>query len=404
MALVETCTVPHKAEGPGRNTPIGYLRWFVTLLVVLHHAILAYEPQAPRPGIPLTQPPHLWMAFPVVDSAQWPGFGAIVGFNDIYFMALMFFISGLFVAGSLARKGAFSFAFDRIKRLGLPFLVSAALVAPLAYYPAYLQSGHFERSFVQTWLSLPFWPSGPAWFIWVLLAFGLATAALQFVARSWTCWLGRLAQRADKRMWKFWLGLVALSAAAYITLSIVFDPYSWLSWGPFSVQSSRMLHYAVYYFAGIAVGAFGVDRGLLAANGKLPRRWWLLSILAVLAFVVLIAIVVAATASNGKPSLAFWEAGGGAVFAVNCALSSFALLALFVRFAKRRNAVFDSLERNAYGIYLVHYAFVSWTQYALLPVQLNGLFKGIIAFSTAFLLSWGTTALLRRVPAIARII
>lgn len=409
MAALDTFAVPVRREAilpraADRNIPIGYLRGFVTVLVVLHHAVLAYAPIAPKPGAVLDRPPFLWAAFPVVDSARWQGFSALVGFNDIFFMALMFFISGLFVAGSLQRKGAVSFAFDRFKRLGLPFVVASAVIAPLAYYPAYLQSGHFERSFVQTWLSLSFWPSGPAWFIWVLLAFGLLAAVLQLVARGWANRLGRLAQRADKRMWKFWLGLVVASGVTYIALSIAFDPYSWFSWGPFSVQSSRILHYAVYYFAGAAVGACGLDKGLLAPDGKLTRRCWLLPIYASLAFVVLMAIVITATASHGRPSLTFWEAVGGVGFAVSCGLSSFALLSLFLRFARRRNAAFDSLERNAYGIYLVHYAFVSWVQYALLPVHLGGMAKGTIAFTAALALAWITTAALRRVPAIARII
>jgi len=52
-----------------------------------------------------------------------------------------------------------------------------------------------------------------------------------------------------------------------------------------------------------------------------------------------------------------------------------AFLALFLRFAKPRK-IFDSLRENAYGIYLVHYAFVSWLQYALLKSQLSAIEKG----------------------------
>ena len=33
-----------------RSTPVGYLRAFITVLVVLHHAVLAYHPFAPAPG------------------------------------------------------------------------------------------------------------------------------------------------------------------------------------------------------------------------------------------------------------------------------------------------------------------------------------------------------------------
>ncbi len=69
-----------------------------------------------------------------------------------------------------------------------------------------------------------------------------------------------------------------------------------------------------------------------------------------------------------------------------------------------RNAVFDSLARNAYGMYLVHYAFASWTQFALLPARLGGLQKGLIVFGTVVIMSWMTSAILRRVPVVARVI
>src|SRR6185437_5581572 len=63
----------------------------------------------------------------------------------------------------------------------------------------------------------------------------------------------------------------------------------------------------------------------------------------------------------------------------------------------------SSLRDNAYGIYLVHYAFVTWLQYALLKSQLSGVVKLAIVLSLAVALSWITTAALRRIPAVARV-
>ena len=40
-----------------------------------------------------------------------------------------------------------------------------------------------------------------------------------------------------------------------------------------SVQFCRPLLYAVYFFAGVGLGAAGIDRGLVAADGVLARRW-----------------------------------------------------------------------------------------------------------------------------------
>jgi hypothetical protein len=127
-----------EAPSPQYNVSIGYLRAFITVLVVAHHAVLAYHPFAPPSPANLVAQPRYWQAFPVVDPARWIGWALLVGFNDVFFMSLMFFLSGLFVWNSLQRKGAGAFVRDRVVRLGIPFAVAATLIAPLAYYPAYL--------------------------------------------------------------------------------------------------------------------------------------------------------------------------------------------------------------------------------------------------------------------------
>src|SRR6185295_7626191 len=117
-----------------RSTPVGYLRAFITVLVVLHHAVLAYHPFAPAPGTSFLAEPRLWLIFPVSDSAKTGAALLITGFNDVFFMSLMFLVSGLFVWHSLMRKSAASFLRDRGRRLGVPFLVSVLVLAPAAYF------------------------------------------------------------------------------------------------------------------------------------------------------------------------------------------------------------------------------------------------------------------------------
>jgi surface polysaccharide O-acyltransferase-like enzyme len=95
---------------------------------------------------------------------------------------------------------------------------------------------------------------------------------------------------------------------------------------------------------------------------------------------------------------------GGAMFALSCASISFAFLALFVRFATRRRWIWDSLSDNEYGMYLVHYMFVSWLQLAILSSSLPAIEKGVLVFAGVLLLSWGTSATIRRIPAVSRIV
>ena len=77
-------------------------------------------------------------------------------------------------------------------------------------------------------------------------------------------------------------------------------------------------------------------------------------------------------------------------------------MALFVRFARRRTPIRDSLSDNEYGIYLLHYAIVSWLGYAMLSAPLPALSKFALVFIGVLPLSWGGSAALRRIPAVAR--
>ena len=384
------------------NVAIGYLRAFVTVLVLAHHAALAYHPFAPAPSASLIAEPRLWPAFPVVDAQRWSGFSLFVGFNDTFFMSLMFFLSGLFVWKSLERKGSGAFLRDRMFRLGLPFVVAAALLAPLAYYPAYLQTGQRGvAGFWQQWTSLGNWPAGPAWFVWVLLAFDCVAAVLLVVLPEWGKVLGRLLAGSSRRPIAFFAILVAASAVAYIPLALVFNPFRWTEFGPFFFQTNRILHYLVYFLIGVGVGAASLERGLLARDGTLARRWPLWAGAALFAFGIAAAVFIAAISAQDSPYL--WGTLGGFTFTLSCAATSMAFLALFVRFAKPRK-IFDSLRENAYGINLIHYAIVSWLQYALLKAQLSAIEKAFIVFTGTLALSWIAIAAIRRVPAVARLI
>ena len=392
------------AAAPDRNLAINYLRAFVTLLVVGHHAVLAYMPEAPAPGR-FDQPPFLWAAFPIVDRPGWEGFTAFAGFNDIFFMSLMFFLSGLFVPASLKRRGASGYARERMVRLGIPFLIGAFLLAPFAYYPSYaVQAAHGSAGdYLRSWFALPHWNSGPAWFIAVLLVFGLIAAGLQAMRPGWQSGFARVGAGADRRPARFFAGLLLVSALGYGMLSAVFGPIAWLQFGPFAIQSSRIVHYLVYFGAGIAVGAAGHETGLLAPGGKLARRWWAWAILALLAFVGATAAAIGAGITQGQPQM-LWAIIGPIAFALSCAASSFMLLAIFRRFVKRQRAMLDSLAANAYAIYLLHYGFVVWLQFGLLGAHIGSFAKGVLVFVAAVALSWVSAALLRRLPIMARIL
>jgi hypothetical protein len=125
-------------------------------------------------------------------------------------------------------------------------------------------------------------------------------------------------------------------------------------------------------------------------------------VIALVAFTAASAISVIAITRPSAP----WFVGflGHAAMPVSCAASSLALMAVFVRFAKARRPVLESFCVAAYGVYLVHYPVVSWTQYALLPWHQSAVIKGVAVTVVGILLSWGLVSLARRSRVVARLI
>ena len=239
----------------------------------------------------------------------------------------------------------------------------------------------------------------------MLLAYGGAAALAYRVAPGWGDALGRLTARLAHPPALYFLALVGLSFAVYQPLAAQFRPETWLDFGPFWIQISRALHYALYFTAGAGLGACGLDRGLLDPGEKLARRWPLWALAAALSFALAIAALLTILGSfqHGGPGSMLLMAGNLA-FVLCCGASSFAMLGLFVRRVRRLPPWLASLAANAFGIYLLHYACVSWLQLALLDATIPGLVKALLVFTGAVAASWVATILLRRNRYLARVL
>jgi len=393
------------SEASARDASFDYLRAFIVLLVLLHHSVLAYATLWPA------QPKTFQiLPAPIVDLQRWAGFDLLAIFNDTFFMALLFLLSGLFVWPSLERKGAVRFLRDRALRLGLPFAIAAAILMPLAYYPSYAVTGADPGflPYASAWLSLGFWPSGPAWFIWLLLVFDAVAAGLYMLWRRWRANAETPRHRGvHDRPWAFVATLLVVSALVYIPLEFVFGAERWLTLGPFSFQASRLLLYVTYFLAGIQTGAAGIESGFLARNGGLSRQWpiWILAGLGAYALrlVVIIALILPVVGARQPLPLTI-RLLSDLTLVLCCGTISFAFIALFRRFAIGHQPVFDSLSVSSYGMYLIHYPIVVWLQFALLAVVLGPIVKGAIVFFGTVALSWAIVVALRRVPVIARVL
>ncbi len=373
------------------------LRTFAVILVLAVHSFVAYLGSSPASSFRFDDPPYRWRSIPIIDIDRWFGFDIFCAHQDTYLIALLFFLSGLFAWPSLARKGSRTFLRDRVVRLGLPFVLTVGLLMPIALYPVYRVTAVDPglTAYWQHWLALPFWPSGPPWFLWVLLIFDLGAAALYRFARPSGDAFGRIVGKLGARPPSFVFALVAISALAYIPLALMFTPWTWFHVGPFAFQLCRPLLYAVYFMAGLGIGAYGVERGLLAPDGGLARQWLAAGGAALASFALWLGFAGIAAASDGPPSVLL-QVFQALSFVLSCAASCLFLLAIFVRFANRHIRLLDAVGDKAYGMYLVHYLFAVWLQFALLELALIAFIKGAMVFSGTFVLSWALVAAIRR--------
>jgi len=195
--------------------------------------------------------------------------------------------------------------------------------------------------------------------------------------------------------------LVGVSAIAYVPSALAFTPWAWSGSGLLSIQWSRPLLYGVYFFAGVGIGTAGIDVGLVAIDGALARDWkfWLAA--AIVSLFVWMGVT--SLTMNGPASLAI-NVIADLCFVVACAAGCVFVIASSLRFGTKRSPILDSLSVNAYSLYLVHYDFVIWLQYALLGFTLFALIKGAIVFAGTAILSWITILAAERIPFILRLI
>jgi hypothetical protein len=367
-----------------RNASLDRTRTFLTLVVLLHHAVIPYT------------------YFGHTDPRYWIGFDMVVLATDSFFMAMFFFLSGLFVWPGLTRKGPGNYLRDRLVRLGLPFVIAAFTIIPIAYYAIALRQTP-DESFSAFWwktITVGPWPSGPIWFLWVLLAFDLVASLLFLVSPGFIDPINRLSLRGCERPAAFYAVMLAVTALLYIPGRVYWGPGSWFEFGPFSVQHGRVLLYATYFFCGAGIGAQYLDRGLLSVDGRLAKSGWGWIIMALVPYCLMWGMIYVKREILGNPVRLpeLYEASYGLFFAAFSVTILFAILAYFLRFKQSGRSLLDPMQSDAYGMFLVHYPIVLWLQYWLFDFDIPAIVKALVAFLLTVILSWAATAALRKIP------
>ena len=379
---------------PARDLSIDYLRTTLTLMVLGHHSALAYTAFA------RFNKEHIFQSTaPVVDSARWIFLDYAENFNDVFFMSLMFFVSGLFVYPALRKHGTLNFIRDRFLRLGLPFAFAVVFLMPIAYYASWQLTGRSIGflDFYQRLASIGF-VSGPPWFVWVLLFFDIVLALILLPFQRFLPGVGRLMVKLQNHPVATFGVIYLLACAVYLPLLVRYGFSAWtnLFTSPFSFQICRIGLYALWFTFGFFVGAPGFANGLLSKEGSLARhrRLWMLACVVTynaLIFVPRLPVTHQLSPDRQGALEAF-------LWVASCVASCFGFLALFRGIHLTSRPWMNSLSRSAYIMYLVHYVFITWTQRLMLDLPIHAAFKFLFVFLSTVLLSWLTAQLLLRIP------
>ncbi len=364
----------------GRRHHLDRLKVLLTALVVFHHAAITYGAmgdwfyQAPRTEVTVT-------------SQVLTFFCAV---NQSFFMGMFFLLSGYLTPGSLQRKGAACFLKDRLIRLGIPLLVFGTVVGPLTVQLANGAGFSDLRWTFVTDTGLRF-VMGPLWFCWALLIFSFAFVGLRHIPLN-----VNLSELPSARVLLVTAVLVGLAAFAVRLVVPVGDNVLGLQLG-----------YFVSYLVLFAAGCMAAEHCLLEKLSSIDVRslvWVSMASLPMLPVLLLV------FQRMGIPETGF--AGGWNLAALAYALWEplvawgviGGLLVWGRRHLNQRSRAWPFWTANAFGAFVVHAPVLVAVSLASASLDWHPLAKWLCVSSVATVLSFALSSVLRRVPAIQKVL
>ena len=162
---------------PQRYDYLDNIKWVLAVLVIFHHAaaIAGLDP------FPLNLPR-------VIEPGQYQ-YDTLARFqaaNQGFFMGLYFFISAYFVVPSYNKKGKWFFLRDKLKRLGIPILLTVFIIDPVVLYLcdeySFVQSMQNSYNLYGEMLKSFNIVLGVTWFCWTLIVFNTGYIIYRMVA------------------------------------------------------------------------------------------------------------------------------------------------------------------------------------------------------------------------------
>lgn len=376
---------------------IDHLRGALAILVVLHHVALVYG--ASLPGYYYVEPP-----FTNPKAYQWLFIFVMV--NQSWFMGAFFLLTGYFTPGSYQRKGGEKFILDKLLRFGIPLIVFALVLSPIAFIGYYLMpsaltgiTGGF--TWARFWDAYPkFISVGPLWFVLLLLALNLGYLLFRMIFRTTR---NQSVSSSTPNIFGILGFIFGLAAVTYGFRMIV--PIGKSIWQ--FPSFAYLPQYLSFFILGIAAhhgdwlrrlptrsGIFGGVLALLAALFLFPLGF------TGKMFSLELPKIIDNAFGNGhwqSAVYALWDS----MFAVGLFI---ALLVLFRVLTNKESSFGSFLGQHSYAVYVFHIPLVVFTGYLLRNLQLNTFIKFGLASLIVLPISFALAYIVRKIPSAKKVL
>ena len=342
-----------------------------------------------------------WMGVRIpIEGAAVPFFGGISiwfgYFCNSFFIYMLFLLSGYFVPRSVHKKGIANYLKDRLRRIGIPFLIGLFLINNAAWLLGRLSPASPLAEL--PWSDIPFNRVGVLWFLVVLFVFDLLYCA----------WV---ALRGDRfsvdtsvpipRL-RSWLISAVLLAIIEVVLTTRTDLWAALRSTPLDGLGFQGMHIFTYAFLFFLGSKASFHRWLERLNSHLVVRWFRFSVALALCLLA-ISLVLTFNGSMSSESGKLTILGAFLNPFIGWGMIAYLLL-WFQRNETKYGQWLATAGVDSFGAYIIHPLVLVVLLEAIGFIGLNHWLIAIAASAIGIIISFGISHQLRRIPSVARII
>lgn len=372
------------AKSPGRLFYLDNLRVYLTILVILHHAAMAYSGTGE------------WsIVDPAIDDISPIFLTFFTTLNQSYFMSAFFLLAGYFTPHSLEKKGKANFIKDRLIRLGIPLLLFTMINLNINeyLYAVYYLKKPFSFKFAYSPAHL--------WFLQALLIFTIFYVVYRVFADPFLS--SNNFQYSPDRfppnttlMWS----IIILTVLTF-AVRLIFP----LGRKVAGLQFGHFVHYTFSFYIGIMA-----RRGdwFFQLKKRQAKQWGIVSLIVIP--LILVLMIGEGSLEIQESIVKFlggmhWQAFGYALWETILFIGITVFLLYFFRdrFYKA-GSLLRFMAKNVYTVYIIHLTLLWGLNILFLSVSIPTILKFFIVSLLTIPLSFLLGSLIRKIPYATRVL